>query len=104
MTLGRLAGLQETMAADRATIREEMEALEQLNKEYLDLQKGGVSLNRDKIAGGLAFIVGLTAAGSALNEAAKMAFSSGGGDPLLIGLNLVLGGVGIGYYFVRTKK
>jgi len=100
----QLAGLQQDMAADRQTIRAEMEQLQRLNDEYKSLQKGGgISLNRDKIAGGLAFVVGLTAAGSAANEGLKMAFGVGG-EPLTVVLNLGLGAAGIGYYFVRTSK
>jgi len=91
------------MAADRATIRDEMAALQQLEQEYQELQSGGVSLNRDRIAGGLAFIVGLTSLGSALNEMLKIAFGIEA-DVLAIGLNLALGAAGIGYYFVRTSK
>jgi len=100
----QLAGLQEDMAADRETIRAEMQQLERLNQEYQSLQAGGgVNLNRDKIAGGLAFVVGLTAAGSAANEALKMAVGVGG-EPLTIITNVALGAAGIGYYYVRTSK
>jgi hypothetical protein len=92
------------MAADRETIRAEMQQLERLNQEYQSLQAGGgVNLNRDKIAGGLAFVVGLTAAGSAANEALKMAVGVGG-EPLTIITNVALGAAGIGYYYVRTSK
>jgi hypothetical protein len=95
----QLEGLQKTMAADRQTIREEMQALEKLNEEYKALQKP--SFNKDKIIGGLAFVVGLTYVGSAINEALKIILGAGG-DPLAIGLNGALGAAGIGYYFYRT--
>mgnify|MGYP004359681119 CR=1 FL=1 len=77
-----------------------MAALEQLNKEYQELQGLG-GLNRDKIVGGLAFVVGLVGLSAAVNEALKIALGAGG-DGLTVGLNTMLAVAGIGYYKVRT--
>ena len=90
------------MQADRATIREEMVALEKLNADYRELQKfGGLIPNKDRIVAGLSLLVGLTGISSAINEALKMVVTESGGEPLTIGLNAVLGVAGVGYYFVR---
>ena len=99
----RLGSLQTSMEEERQTIRTQLVQLEELNREYAELQKfGGGGLNKDKIVGSLAFVVGLSGAGAAVNEAGRLAFGSGG-DPLTVALNLGLGVAGIGYYFVRAK-
>lgn len=92
------------MAADRATIRREMAALEQLEEEYSSLKGlGGLAANRDKLVGGLAFVVGLVGLSAAANEALKLALGAGG-DGLTVGLNAALAAAGIGYYKVRTGR
>ena len=92
------------MAKDRATIREEMQVLDRLNEEYQELQRGGGGgFNKDKLVAGVAFVLGLTYLGSAINESLKIALGASG-DPLAIGLNSALGLAGIGYYFYRKGK
>jgi len=99
-----LAGLQQTMAEDRETIRQEMQALEQLNEDYKALQSGGgISFNRDKIVASISFVAGISGLGAAINEALKIALGAGG-DATTIVLNLGLGAGGIGYYFVRNAQ
>lgn len=90
------------MATDRATIQQERVALEKLEREYRELAQGGLGgINRDKLVGGLAFVVGLVGAGAAANEGLKIALGAGG-DGLTVALNAGLAAAGIGYYFVRT--
>lgn len=64
---------------------------------------GGLSLNRNKLVGGAAFLVGLTGVGAAINEALKFAFSTGSGDAATLGANLLLGIAGLYIYFTKYK-
>lgn len=90
------------MAEDRATIQREMVAIGELEQQYNALQGlGGLSADRDKLVGGLAFVVGLVGAGAAANEALKIALGAGG-DGVTVGLNAALAAAGVGYYKVRT--
>lgn len=94
----QLGELQNTMNAERANLRAEMEQLQALNKELTELQGPGIS--RDRIVSGIALLVGLSGVGAALNEALKIAFSAGG-DVATLGLNGALGIAGVLYHFQR---
>ena len=62
---------------------------------------GGLTLNRNKIVGGLAFLVGLTGLGAGINEALKFAFSTPSADAFALVANLLLGAAGLYVYFSR---
>jgi hypothetical protein len=90
------------MDAERLSIRAEVERLEELNKELQSLQGvGGLSLNKDKIVGGLAFLVGLTGIGAAINEGLKFGFGLASADVFALVANLLLGAAGMYVYFTR---
>ncbi|KAL1512096.1 hypothetical protein AB1Y20_005367 [Prymnesium parvum] len=100
------AELQRQMAEERQTIRDEMAQLRSLSDEYKALTRGGGGgFDKGAILGGLSFIVGLTYASAALNEALKVAMGGGDdGSPTTIALNFALGAVGIGYHFYRKGQ
>jgi hypothetical protein len=98
----RLSSLQVANEQARTELRNELQNLQTLSKEYDELManKAG-SFSRKTFVGGAAFLVGLSGVGAALNEGLKMALGAGGDVPTLAA-NGVLGIAGVLYY-LKTK-
>ena len=94
----RLSSLQVANEQARTELRNELQNLQTLSKEYDELManKAG-SFSRKTFVGGAAFLVGLSGVGAALNEGLKMALGAGGDVPTLAA-NGVLGIAGVLYY------
>ena len=98
----RLSSLQVANEQARTELRNELQNLQILSKEYDELManKAG-SFSRQTFVGGAAFLVGLSGVGAALNEGLKLALGAGGDVPTLAA-NGVLGIAGVLYY-LKTK-
>ena len=102
----KTAAIAQEMNAARTSLRNEVDNLEMLNRQYQELlgsKSSGGGFNKDSIVAGIAFLAGLAYGGAAVQDALKLALGMGG-DPFQVVICGALGAGGIGYYVYRKQK